>query len=134
MQIKIVLNVRTTTQTLKEGVNKTAITKEGEDFQLWFLKLNSLLTAFKDQAHFLLLVVVWYDAFGGIIFVLARSGYISSTGNIRTLNSGLERQWILIVQEIRKWNNSGITLTGKFFIHRILIDKTWFFNLKSSSS
>ena len=36
---------------LKEGVNKTANTKGG-DFQLWFLKLNSLLTAFKDQAHF----------------------------------------------------------------------------------
>ena len=44
---------------MKEGVNKTANTKGGEDVQLWFLKLNSLLTAFKE-AHFLLFVVVWY--------------------------------------------------------------------------
>ena len=36
---------------MKEGVNKTANTKEGEDFQLWFLKLNSILTSFKE-AHF----------------------------------------------------------------------------------
>ena len=50
-KIEIALNVKITTQTFKEGVNKTANTKEGEDFQLWFLKLNSILTSFKE-AHF----------------------------------------------------------------------------------